>query len=662
MQKPRDSFANHLSVNLQAQKPHRHPWDNHHSSGSDTAAEEGDLAVMDVALRPLLSSTATTSTPSSTPPGHSSSTARLTRPIGMTAFNNYRQHLKKRGPYEVRCEVLDNRQGKIIVDGALTIYCGQLQSTNGMIAATGPIHIVCHEFCNSNGVVQSHVGTITITSRYALCNQQGQLLAQSDVTLANPHARFDNRHGSIISQGLLQITGDAVTNQGQIAGESINLTLKGQLINGPAAAIQAAKKLDVITGHNCRNEGQIQAVQQIKLQAPVIENHPKGVIEAKQTQLLTSNPGECINQGLIDGQMTAIRANKLSNLEGGRLYGDEVLLATETLVNQPKKSDHKPMIAARQQLTIGTQKIVNREGALIISHGSMTVGGQLDEQQRLNGTSALLDNLSATIDVQGEAHFQVATVNNRDIFFSTQSVAISSTRYRQMQRDGDTVRVPINDETLRNFTDARYTVYDYHRTVSETVIQRQSPAQLLVGQNLSLTGILTNDKSQVIVGGQLSGSMKSINHIDAFGNRVTTEQGTTQFTYTDWVRDNGLGTTQFKRIWQSPVSHQKEVENSRYLLKIAVEQQNQGPLSSSYSIAQWTKTALDSSKKSAVLTLSLPPLFRINRDNPQQPLVSSDPRLFNYRGALGISALVNPSLPLPSPYLPCVVTLDTHSI
>lgn len=643
MQKQGDSFANHLSANLQAQKPHCHPWDNHSSSGGDTATEEGDLATIDVALRPLLPSTATTVTPSSLPPGDCSSTALLAKPIGTTAFSNYRQQLKNIGPYELRCEVLDNRQGKIIIDGALTIYCRQLQSANGMIAATGPIHIVCHEFCNSNGVVQSHVGAITITSRYALCNQQGQLLAQSDITLTNPHSRFDNSQGSIISQGSLQITGDTLTNQGQITGESVDLTLKEPLINGPAGAIQAAKKLDVITSHDCHNEGNLQAGQQIKLQAPVIENHPKGVIEAKETQLLTSNAGECINQGLIDGQMTEIRANTISNLEGGRLYGDEILLATETLVNHSKESNSKPIIAARQKLTIGAQKIVNQAGALIMSGGSMRVGGQLDEQQRLSGSSGLLDNLSATIDIQGEGHFQVATVNNRDIFFSTQSVAVSSTRYRQMQRDGDTVRVPINDETLRNFTDASYTVYDYYRTASETAIQQQSPAQLLVGQNLALTGILNNDKSRVMIGGKLSGSMKSINHIDAFGNRVIKEQGTTQFTYTDWVRDNAFfGTTQFKRIWQSPVSYQVEVENSRYPLKLTVEQQNKSSISPSYSIAQRTQTAISPLEKPVALTLSLAPLFRINRDNPHQPLVSSDPRLFNYREALGLSGLVNP--------------------
>lgn len=204
----------------------------------------------------------------------------------------------------------------------------------------------------------------------------------------------------------------------------------------------------------------------------------------------------------------------------------------------------------------------------------MTFGGQLDKQQRVSSSSALLDNLSATIDVQGEAHFTVATFNNRDIFFSTQLVEVSSTRYQQMQRDGETVRVPINDETLRNFTDNSYTVYHYHRTVSETAIQRQSSAQLLVkSQNLFLTGTLNNDKSRVLIGGKLTGSMKSIHNFDAFGDRVIEEQGTTQFTYTDWVRGNGFLGRKFKRIWQPAVSYQVEVEKSRYPLKLTIEQQ-----------------------------------------------------------------------------------------
>ncbi|MEW9906125.1 MAG: hypothetical protein AB2990_01920 [Candidatus Symbiodolus clandestinus] len=360
MQKPRDSFANHLSVNLQAQKPHRHPWDNHHSSGSDTAAEEGDLAVMDVALRPLLSSTATTATPSSTPPGHSSSTARLTRPIGTTAFNNYRQHLKKLGPYEVHCEVLDNRQGKIIVDGALTIYCGQLQSTNGMIAATGPIHIVCHEFCNSNGVVQSHIGTITITSRYALCNQQGQLLAQSDITLTHPHARFDNRQGSIISQGSLHITGDTLTNQGQITGETIGMTLKEQLINGPVGAIQAAKKLDVITSHDCRNEGQMQAGNQLTIQSHEFLNHNDGQLQAPQLKLTVDT--YLRNRGTIEAKEMQLQAHTLSNFFKHDRPGAGQLRAENNLtLNDCYECYNEGEITAGQRISFQSHIIHNHQ-------------------------------------------------------------------------------------------------------------------------------------------------------------------------------------------------------------------------------------------------------------------------------------------------------------
>ncbi|WP_253306654.1 two-partner secretion domain-containing protein [unidentified bacterial endosymbiont] len=322
------------------------------------------------------------------------------------------------------------------------------------------------------------------------------------------------------------------------------------------------------------NFGLLQAGHQLTLQANAIRNHAEGVINATHTRVLTDKgeSGWLNNRGLIDGQTTEVRAHSLNNLGSGVIYGDQLLLGAHTLTNHRGQvnANNKAIIAARQQLTIGAQHILNQEGALIMSAGPMAVGERLDEQQQLVGQTLELNNSSATIDVQGDAHFNITTLNNSDIHFKTHEVQVSHTQgHRRVERSPHIDRP--ND----------YTAYDYNTTITETRIAQQDPAKLLIGGNLRLEGhCLNNDKSQVIMGGSMTGPLKTINNLNESGTRIIEDSGTAQWTYTRW---RGGFRQYTQRYWDNAVPYHARSQEP-IQITVALEQRNTRPLGSGVKI------------------------------------------------------------------------------
>lgn len=101
------------------------PEDNQHqqSSGSSTLLEEdAALATFGAAMQQLVSQTAVTrpeisdsaDTPADLAKIAATTTPVISRGIGIAPMDNRQQCIKFTGPYEFRCELLDNRQGSIL--------------------------------------------------------------------------------------------------------------------------------------------------------------------------------------------------------------------------------------------------------------------------------------------------------------------------------------------------------------------------------------------------------------------------------------------------------------------------------------------------------------------------------------------------------------------
>lgn len=369
--------------------------DNHHqhqqSSGSTLLEENAALATFGAAMQQLVSQTAATrpdtsdsaDTPTELARVAASTTPVISRGIGTAPMDNRQQCIKFTGPYEFRCEVLDNRRGSIIIDGPLTIYCAQLNSGNGIITATGPITILCTEFDNYEGQIKSREGTLTITSRYALRNQRGMLMAKSTITLTNPQQLIDNAQGSITTEGRVSIASGSLENSGQINGKTIT-----------------------VASHTLKNHGQM-AGEQISIGVVDFQNCPAaGQDSDHPTEIRAS-------------RHLAIGATTLHNLQQARLLSNDSLVIGALLDDQLQVQ--------------GTLSVLDNFGSTIAANGaarlqvssfnsdatSILQGGQLIlESNTLQGSgaiSAVLGDLQVSVNSEQPVKLEAALQANGSV-------------------------------------------------------------------------------------------------------------------------------------------------------------------------------------------------------------------------------------------------------
>ncbi|HVK98766.1 MAG TPA: filamentous hemagglutinin N-terminal domain-containing protein, partial [Dongiaceae bacterium] len=307
--------------------------------------------------------------------------------------------------------------------------------------------------------------------------------------------------------------GVGVRNAGQIgaaAGEVV-ITADGRLENiGVVSAAQVQASANAISNGA---SGELNG-QQLNLQASGdFEN--QGAIEAQY--LKVDAGGTLNNRGLINSNTTQLRSDTLNNTGTGRIYGDTVAIGATTF-NNVAQGDTAPVMAARERLDIGAQTINNQEHGLIYSSGDMAIGGSLDANNRAIGQADTLNNISATVQADGNLDLGIRTVNNINAHLTTDDVQVSSEFIHEYGGEGSPNRYSpaeisfVRHDQSRDLRtpDGVYSAwyeFQYQRTVTETQVVTSDPGQILAGGNLRLnTGTVTNDNSQILAGGDLTGT------------------------------------------------------------------------------------------------------------------------------------------------------------
>lgn len=107
---------------------------------------------------------------------------------------------------------------------------------------------------------------------------------------------------------------------------------------------------------------------------------------------------------------------------------------------------------------------------------------------------------------------------------------ITDDRRDALQAAIDVYNTGFDHRVIRSWTQFKGTRSEY-----ESRVMRTDPGQIIAGSDLDLTGeTMVNDKSQIIAGGNLSGSLGNLSNIDALGTHRIHETGTSQFTKSRW--------------------------------------------------------------------------------------------------------------------------------
>ncbi|MEY3264592.1 MAG: hypothetical protein RL717_2069, partial [Pseudomonadota bacterium] len=92
-----------------------------------------------------------------------------------------------------------------------------------------------------------------------------------------------------------------------------------------------------------------------------------------------------------------------------------------------------------------------------------------------------------------------------------------------------------------------WTQYEITRRIQQSRVTQSDPAQLSAGGQLHLSGgDFINDKSRLLVGGTLSVAGDRLRNIDATGQHIVTDTGTSQFTRSRW---RGGFKNYYDRVW-----------------------------------------------------------------------------------------------------------------
>ncbi|MCA3182177.1 MULTISPECIES: hemagglutinin repeat-containing protein [unclassified Cupriavidus] len=491
--------------------------------------------------------------------------------------------------FMVDAGTLDNHAGQIIAGAALSATVGRtLDNAGGEIIANGDASVQAGTLSNrAQGVIASASGNLSLAAQGTVDNEDGTLQAQGQLAVAgaglsNARGAIVGAHASIDTQGhaldntdgalaatdgTLRIRAGALNNAGRMQSAGA-LTVEASDIDNQGE-IAAAGTAELATTGALRNRGKVQA-SELDLRAQSIDNTATGEITGERTRLTAS--ATLTNRGLIDGASTRIGAHTLDNAGSGRLYGDHLAIQADTLHNREEAPDGQvsaATIAARERLDIGARQLVNREQALIFSAGAeddaLNIGGSLDVDGHATGRAEHVRNASATIESLGGLTLSAGLLQNTNTHFATERVQVKGpTRNQTIQPRGNPDQYDASEFTWENWSKAgRYrakdgsevtawTQYDITSTEHEDRVTQSAPAIIRSGGAMWLDGDeLVNDKSQILAGGALTGTLDRLQTLDAEGKHVLQREGTSRYSYSKW-RGRLRG---HRRYWDPQVAY-----------------------------------------------------------------------------------------------------------
>ncbi|RTD83401.1 filamentous hemagglutinin N-terminal domain-containing protein [Variovorax atrisoli] len=271
---------------------------------------------------------------------------------------------------------------------------------------------------NTSGAIRADVNA-TLTSTDLVENGTGGLISAGDtVSVVDPNAAkalsVSNSGGTMLAGKTLTVNAASLTSSGKLLSQGdLRIAATQNVALAAGSETIANHDLSIATGGNTSNSGRIAAGNDLSLSAANIDNAATGDIQGTTNRLSAS--GTVTNRGVIDGVVTRIDADTLTNIGTGRIYGDQVSIAVDTLNNQAETangSTSAATIAARARLDIGAGTLNNEDGALIFSDGKLSIGRSLDALGHATGTATSINNRAATIEATGDIDIKTTTLNN----------------------------------------------------------------------------------------------------------------------------------------------------------------------------------------------------------------------------------------------------------
>ncbi|MEE6917879.1 hemagglutinin repeat-containing protein [Escherichia coli O103:H2] len=442
--------------------------------------------------------------------------------------------------------VVDNVSGLIRSGSAITLNALQFinrhtQNTGqGLEAQT--IHITTQDLDNQEGSILAD-RALTVMADRTLSNNDGVLSSGATLSVSGRQLTFSNRDGVVKAGQSVSVDAGQLGGDGKLLSLG-DMTLKSNTTFSNSGQTIANGNLTLSVNGDVSNTGSLLAGSRLDLNSIRLENTEKGEISAGQTWLNVTDT--LLNCGLIDGKYTHLQANTLTNSGTGRIYGDAVGVSAATF-NNLEENGVAATLAGRERVDLGVQTLNNRTHSLIYSAGDMHTGGMLDANGAATGKAGVLNNHSATIEAAGYLVLSAGQINNVNDHFTTERVVVSTEKVTEYQLSGSDKRwsagepgVYVDNDSSNSLKKLhtpegardKFTQYDYTRTVEETRVKESDPGKILSGAGMTIVADkLLNDKSQVVAGGLLDMQAGDVENVSVSGERHVTDSGTSTYYY-----------------------------------------------------------------------------------------------------------------------------------
>ncbi|MGV6989426.1 two-partner secretion domain-containing protein [Testudinibacter sp. P80/BLE/0925] len=504
---------------------------------------------------------------------------------------------------------LNNKQGKLIADKTLQLFTGALDNQGGVIRSLQQLAIVATEVINNrkisdNGSLIQAGNQLKLTTKHldnrdtkattekpkqgilaydldffteTVNNKRGGIYSTASLE-GNIRQTLDNRDGEIFSLDELALQGDLLAlynQQGQIESRghltlhldrfinegNIKTQADADIVHRQDLTLNQAFQVDGILNlsldGNFNNRTKLITGRGLHIKAKQLDNPFGRELSAMNTYISAEH---IINRGLIDGDVNVLKTTQLDNIGTGRIYGGHLSLQATTLRNDHETVNDETKsatIAAREQLDLAGDKIINKDGAIIFSLGHLYFGTRLNDRNNATGAGATITNANGVIEALGNIVFNHANVKNLHQYLETEIKEVSRTSIYEYSLDAasqrwrkgvDSVEVIRKDnqgggglfgnakvrdlyalKTPDGGEHENWMEYDYTRVIERTQVlpPRYAEGRILSGGNIDFgAGNVTNQNSKIIAAGHfLSEAGKFIDNIETPGIERTTELG-----------------------------------------------------------------------------------------------------------------------------------------
>ena len=598
---------------------------------------------------------------------------------------NAKKNIENRGTVYAKAQTqlnaqnIDNKQG-VIAGKQVQLNANNVdnrkQSDKGsLIVATEKVTIKAKHVDNQGTKAGSKTeqgirGTQVAITAENLSNQQGGIYSDEHTQL-DVAQTIDNKQGEIEAGKSIELKAKTLANEGNIKTKG-DLTVRLQDSLTLNNAFQVGGNLDFKTEGDFKNNSQLRVGNKADVKAANVDNAKDAEISGNETHI---NTNTLTNRGLIDGTLTVAKAVTINNLGTGRIYGDHVALQGNSL-NNLEEGDKSAVIAARERLDVGVDKVLNRNESTLLSMGKIYVGKALDENNQATGKSAYVRNYNGVIEALNlydnakskAISFNTGKVENKHFFLETENVDTSSTpvfEYRigndstiygkdsgvyKVKQDNKSGRWGLNRKIRDLYhifspdgkiESDNWHEYDYTRTVNETVVlnPKYQEGKILSGGGIDFNDAhVDNQDSKVIAGGVIEIAKGQLHNDEFKGRTVVTDAGRVTAHYKE-RKKRRHGLDHYYTTGKNTTPYFKQTEKEKKL-GILSYKENVAPEFTNNGVANKGDVG-DVVLNRLTQSLDKSSLYNVNPNAPKGYVIETDPRFANKQKWLSSDYMFN---------------------